>query len=482
MTRYPKAGKGQKWTARELAVIPSEWKGDTVSDGGGLSGEVRIKADGSISIRFKYAFRWLGKVAWHQCGSYPDAGIADIRAERDRARQKVAEGINPSDEKKAARIEAQTAIEATIAEAKRKTAENLTVSDLFGAWLADGVARQDGNAEITRRFNKDVIPTIGDIALRTLNERDLLSMLRVVRQRGVNRYVVSLFADLNQMLAWGEKRKPWRSLMADGNPADLVDVEKLIDPNYQEERDRVLSAGELRELSEIFERMELDYAALPVGKKYSGTRPLDRTAQLALWICLGTLCRIGELLKAEWRHVDLESGEWFIPAENTKGHRGKRQEHHVFLSPFALRQFKELRAISGVTPYLFPASNGENHVCVKTISKRIGDRQEMFKNRTKPLSHRRHDNTLVLHKGANGAWTPHDLRRTGATMMQALGITLEIIDRCQNHLLGGSKVRRHYLHHDYAKEKREAWHLLGQRIEAILDSSNLVTFQTRQRA
>lgn len=53
-------------------------------------------------------------------------------------------------------------------------------------------------------------------------------------------------------------------------------------------------------------------------------------------------------------------------------------------------------------------------------------------------------------------------------MMQELGVTLEIIDRCQNHLLGGSKVRRHYLHHDYAKEKTEAWRLLGEKLEMIL--------------
>jgi integrase len=91
----------------------------------------------------------------------------------------------------------------------------------------------------------------------------------------------------------------------------------------------------------------------------------------------------------------------------------------------------------------------------------VGDRQEKFKNRSKPLSGRRHDNTLVLNHGTKGGWTPHDLRRTGATMMQELGVTLEIIDRCQNHLLGGSKVRRHYLHHDYANEKRNAWRLLG---------------------
>lgn len=46
------------------------------------------------------------------------------------------------------------------------------------------------------------------------------------------------------------------------------------------------------------------------------------------------------------------------------------------------------------------------------------------------------------------------------TMMQELRVTLKIIDRCQNHLLGGSKVRRHFLHHDYAKDKIDAWNLL----------------------
>lgn len=53
-------------------------------------------------------------------------------------------------------------------------------------------------------------------------------------------------------------------------------------------------------------------------------------------------------------------------------------------------------------------------------------------------------------------------------MIQELGITLEIIDRCQNYLLADAKVRRHYLHHDYDKEKTEAWRLFGGRIETIL--------------
>ena len=470
MTRYPKAGKGGEWKVKELQIIPLDWKGDTISDGGGLFGEVRVKADGSISIRFKYAFRWNGKVAWHQCGTFPASGIASIRSERDWARQKVAEGINPSDEKKASRIKEQATNKAIIAEAERKAIENLTVADLFDEWLTDGVARQDGNAELRRSFSKNVLPTIGKKALRDLTEKDLLAVLRALRARGLNRAVVILNNDIGQMLRWAEKRKPWRSLMIDGNPSELVEVEKLLDHDYQEQRDRVLSADEIRELRDIFEHMERDYVALPAGQKYSGVRPLERKAQLALWICLSTLCRIGELLKSEWQHVDLDKGTWLLPAENTKGQRGKRQDHHVFLSAFALRQLKELHTLTGDTLYLFPNTNNDGHVDLKSISKRVGDRQENFKNRSKPLSGRRHDNSLVLNNGTKGGWTPHDLRRTGATMMQELGVTLEIIDRCQNHLLGGSKVRRHYLHHDYANEKRDAWRLLGERLETLTNS------------
>ena len=106
------------------------------------------------------------------------------------------------------------------------------------------------------------------------------------------------------------------------------------------------------------------------------------------------------------------------------------------------------------------------------MSKQVGDRQTQFKQRTKALSKRVNNNTLVL---GEADWTPHDLRRTGATMMQGnLKISLDVIDRCQNHVLAGGKVRRHYLHHEYADEKREAWQKLGDQLEAILKANNVV--------
>lgn len=459
-----------KLTVKQLESLSSVDDGKTLREDGGLVAKVRAGVRG-VTIQFRYEFKLNGVKRDQRLGTWPKKSLAQIRAERDEVKVTVTKGIDPTAARKAAKIEAQAAITATIAEAERQTVENKNVADLFEEWLRDGVARQDGNAELRRSFTKDVLPLIGKRPLRDLTEKDLLTVLRSVKARGLNRTVVIRSKDIGQMLRWAEKRKPWRTLMADGNPADLVDVNKLLDHDYQEQRDRLLSPNELCELHNIFAQLELDYGALPAGQKYSGIRPVNLRVQCAVWICLSTLCRIGELLKAEWCHVDLEKSTWFIPAEATKGHKGKRQDHHIFLSSFAQNQFRRLKEKTGHTPFCFPSTDERSHVDTKTVSKLIGDRQCRFKNRSQPLAGRHHDDTLVLSKGKKGEWTPHDLRRTGATMMQEIGITLEIIDRCQNHLLGGSKVRRHYLHHDYAKEKTEAWQLLGEKLETFIATS-----------
>jgi len=50
-------------------------------------------------------------------------------------------------------------------------------------------------------------------------------------------------------------------------------------------------------------------------------------------------------------------------------------------------------------------------------------------------------------------------------MMQALKIVPDVIDRCLNHVIAGSRVRRHYLHFDYMEEKKrgmgQAWRASG---------------------
>jgi integrase len=369
---------------------------------------------------------------------------------------------------------------AAIAEEEQRRAvaerENLTVGDLLETWLCDGVRRSNDNAVLRRSFSADVLPKIGTHPIRTLTEHDLRAVLRAIVARGANRTAIMTRNNLKQMFSWAEKRQPWRKLMVEGDPMDLNEIEKIVTPEYDlnYQRNRVLSPDEIRELHGIFLRMQADYDCSP--DKRFGIQPLAATTQRAIWIMLSTMCRVGETSMARWEHVDFDSAKWFIPKENVKDRIASLD---VFLSPFALDQFRQLHQITGSTPWCFPARNNDGHLDVKSISKQVGDRQSQFKKSRdgeprRPMKNRCHDNTLVLGGAKHGAWTPHDLRRTGATIMQSLGIPLDTIDRCQNHVLQGSKIRRHYLHHDYAREKREAWRQLGERISMILNEKDVV--------
>ena len=147
---------------------------------------------------------------------------------------------------------------------------------------------------------------------------------------------------------------------------------------------------------------------------------------------------------------------------------GPGEQCALRISAFALRQFKTLHGLTGQTAYCFPNAQKNGHVDVKSISKIVGDCQSNFKTQAKPLKGRRNDNSLVLNGGANGNWTPHDLRRTGSTMLQAMGEDLNMIDRCQNHKIDEPKTRAHYMHFKYFHPKRKIWERLGLEIENIL--------------
>jgi integrase len=120
------------------------------------------------------------------------------------------------------------------------------------------------------------------------------------------------------------------------------------------ERDRVLSEGEIREL----------VAKIPGAK-------LQKRTEAAIWLMLATGCRVGEISQARgplsiWRA--------------RFGHFRRRcqecQRTQIYLSAFAVKWFEELKPTSGASEWVFPAENkpGE-HVCVKSITKQIGDSQ-----------------------------------------------------------------------------------------------------------
>lgn len=224
--------------------------------------------------------------------------------------------------------------------------------------------------------------------------------------------------------------------LIENNPTASLNKKKLV--SAAQERTRVLLEEEIKALAQQI--------------KGPGLLP---TTKAAIWICLSTCCRIGELSQARWDHIDFDKQTWTIPEEHSKN--GNALEIH--LSDFAVKQFETISTMNHDTPWLYPNRSKDDHVNTKTLTKQIGDRQ-----RSEPMSNRTQKADALILPG--GKWTPHDLRRTGATLMAALGVKPEVIDRCQNHK-EENKIRRTYQRCSYASEMQAAWSLLGERLDAL---------------
>jgi integrase len=328
---------------------------------------------------------------------------------------------------------------AVASQSVQQEAENVTVANLYEAWFAT-TRRKDGGAELTRSFKRDVLPILGPMKLRDLEEGHIRALLKPISARGTNRTAVALLNNLKQMFNWSNGRKPWKLLVDD--PTCNLKPEDITQPGYEEvERDRVLSHDEIKCL----------VRQLPAAR-------LVKTTEYAIWIVLSCCTRIGETIMAEWTDVDLAAGVWHIPESNTKG---KAPAHTVYLSAFAIRQFEALKTITGGGKWCFPNEAGTDHHDLKSPTKQIGDRQASLRN-SKPLTNRCAGvSSLVL---GSEKWTPHDLRRTGATLLQTVGVDQHVIERMMNHP-EQNRMQRIYQQHDYADEQRQGWTNLG----ALLD-------------
>ncbi len=145
-------------------------------------------------------------------------------------------------------------------QAKAEQQENdLTFGDLFEVWIKDGVRRADENGYLRWSFRKHALPTLSGIKVKAMTEHDLVSVYRKLVAGEKYATALELSKDIKQMLSWAEKRKPWRRLLIDGNPADLVNIKNILPLNYTKRRDRVLSLDEIRTLRQKLDQRSDDY-------------------------------------------------------------------------------------------------------------------------------------------------------------------------------------------------------------------------------
>lgn len=330
-------------------------------------------------------------------------------------------------------------------------ARRVTLRGLFDQWRAaelrpqlqaDGtrIGRKDGGEWVLQSFERRVFPRIGTTPADEVTRASLLAILDDCKAEGKLRTATMLFTDLRQMLRFAVERE-----ILQHNPLDGIKRAKV--GGKAVERDRFLTDGELRTL----------LGALPHAR-------LHRRTALAIKLILSTAVRVGEAMSARWEHVDREQATWYLP--DTKNQR----DHVVHLSDFALAQFEELKALreagpdGKLSPWVFPNRAGDGPVCVKSFGKQLADRQRPP---TRRMARRTKATRSLQLPG--GTWTAHDLRRTAATQMAALGISGDVIDECLNHVIE-SRVRRTYIRNRRPEEQARAFDALGSRLEQLATS------------
>ncbi len=435
-------------TTKALEALKPTDQGKRISDGNRLRGVVRvIKSDPqAVSIDFEWRYNFAGKIRHIRVGTWPKMTLKAIRDQRAALMGKVSQGIDPLAEKEVTRLKKLAdQIEARQQQINRLSdlearKSLITVKKLFEIWTSTDLQnRKDKGFETLRSFNKDVFPIIGEMAVADVKKAHIQQIVDIMLARGVRRMTQRVFSELRQFFGFALDRD-----YVEVDPTARIKKYKI---GGSIERDRVLSEQEIINL----------FQQLP-------TSGLTETSQKALLIQLSTLTRIGEVLGARWSDIDLERRLWNLPT--TKNGRN----HVISLTDFSLNLFLEVKRQSGNAGWVFPARNKEGPVCFKTVTKQVADRQRgietPMKGRTKQT------NSLIL---SGGQWRPHDLRRTGATMMAELGVLPDIIERCLNHL-EQSKIKRTYQRAQYDWQMREAWGKLSDRILLLASKpSNVVT-------
>lgn len=337
-------------------------KPQKLTDGGGLY--LLLNPNGSRWWRFDYRFN--GKRKTLSMGTYPATSLADARGKRDTARKLVASGIDPGEQRKAEK-----------AAGMERAANSFEV--ITREWLGKQTWVESYRVKVEAWMSNDVYPYIGSRPVAELNAPDFLKVARRIEERGAiesaHRVMQTCGQAMRYAIATGR---------ANRNPvADLKGA---------------LTSPPERHHAAITDPIELG-ALLRAIDGYSG----DPTTRAALKLSALLFVRPGELRHAEWSEIDLDTGEWNIPAGKMK----MRQAHLVPLCEQAVAILRELHLLTGRGQYVFPGGRSPR----------------------RPMSNNAINAALRRMGYSTDAMTAHGFRATARTILdEVLGYRVDYIE------------------------------------------------------
>ena len=373
-------------TNLKIDRLKSETKTKRYSDRDGLALEVRP----SGNKIFIFRFQWNKKPQTITLGRYPSLSLIDARDMATKYRNSLNNGLDP-------RVLANSMLKE----------DQIIFKTIAEQWYTKNCQcwRETTQKKHKRSLERDIYPIIGNKPINDLTKSNLLQVIYPHEDLGHHETAHRLLNRIKLIFDYA-----LASGITENYP--LNGLNKAIAPKPKIKNQLAISANEAHEmLSKI---------------KQSNS---SKVIKLYIELLALLFVRPSELRLAKWSEFNMQQAEWNIPVERMK----MAAPHWVHLSVQAITILKELRLLTGLTPYLFNSPDStKNPQPISEASAR-----------------------KLLHKsGYKDRHTLHGFRALASSVLhEQSNFRTDAIEAQLAHKVQG--VRGVYLRADFKQERRE---------------------------
>lgn len=377
---------------------------------------VLVQPSGGKLWRLKYRFD--GREKKLGFGTYPDVSLVAARKQRDKARELIAVGKDPSREKQQAKHRAMASAANTFGEIAREFIDKRRREGLSAS-----------TADKSEYYISRMGPVIARLPIAEIAAPDLLAVLRRIEATGNYETAGRVLQLAGRVFRYAVAT----ARLASDPSRDLRGALTAPQPKHYGAVVEAKRAGEL----------------LRAIDGYEG----QFVTKLAMQLAPHVFVRPGEMRHAEWSEIDLEAGLWTIPAEKMK--MGKA--HHVPLSRQSVELFRQIQAITGPAGYVFPS----------------------IRTRTRPMSENTINAGLRRLGFTGDEMTAHGFRAMASTLLNESGRwNPDAIERALAHG-DEDKVRAAYHRGTHWKERVEMSQWWSDYLDQLRKGADIVPFPER---
>jgi integrase len=380
-----------------------------LADGDGL--QLRVKPNGAKTWLLDFINPYTRKRTSISFGPYPAVSLAEARKLRMAAKELLAKGLNPKDERDTQ---------------QRLTDEenDNTLEHIAGKWFEVKKTKVSENYAIDtwRSIELHLFPSLGKVPINKLTAPKVIDVIRPLSAKGTLETVRRLCQRINEIMVFAVNT----GLVSD-NP--LSAINKAFEVPKKTHMP-TLKPNELPELMQA-----LNIASIKII-----------TRCLIEWQ-LHTICRPNESAGARWEEIDMEAKTWSIPAERMKMNRA----HTIPLTEQTLAILGFIKPISGHREFLFPADrNPRKHANESTA------------------------NTAISRMGFKSRLVAHGLRALASTTLNEQGFDSDVIESCLSHI-DANEVRKAYNRSEYLERRQKVMNWWSKHIEQASQGNYSVT-------